>query len=97
MLVGTAESLVVSGGADAVSNLQSRVENGTLVLQQRKRGLWMLQGRDSVKLRVTLPVLKSMVINGASRATLTWAQRRRGQPPRKRRRPASKPTAASSA
>lgn len=71
VLVGTAESLVVSGGADAVSNLESRVENGTLVLQQRKRGLWMLQGRDSVKLRVTLPVLKSMVINGASRATLS--------------------------
>jgi hypothetical protein len=68
--VGQPASLVVSGGADAVANLESRVTNGTLVLQSRRRGFRVWTGGEPVRLRVTLPTLRTLTINGATEAQL---------------------------
>lgn len=71
VLVGPAPSLVVAGGTDEVAAFVGRVENGTLVLERERRVLGGWGGGDALHLRVTVPALGSLVVNGATAATLT--------------------------
>jgi hypothetical protein len=64
VLVGPVQSLSLTAPRETLAALDASVKNGTLILEQRKRGFWwMNQGK--LQIRITLPALDAVAINGA--------------------------------
>ena len=70
VLVGTKQSLVVEGSPATLARLSTTVQNGTLVLELNQGGFWQPRvGR--LKVRITLPKLNSLALNGAGHISVS--------------------------
>jgi hypothetical protein len=69
VLVGPRQSVVVETGAKSQDDVTTTVRNGTLVVETRDGAFWQA-GRGDLQLRVTLPKLNALALNGAGNLTL---------------------------
>ena len=67
--VGQTHSLVIEGSQEDVESIASRVENGTLVIEDRDGWLWQPR-RGSLQLRIATPALKALTVSGAAKVRL---------------------------
>ena len=70
VLAGAAPSLTLAGRPGAIDAVITRVEGGTLVIENKGRGLWQ-PGPGKVQVRVTTPTLASLEISGAGQVTVS--------------------------
>ena len=64
VLVGPAQSISLTAARETLAALDASVKNGTLILEQRKRGFWMMK-HGNLQIRITAPTLDAVAINGA--------------------------------
>lgn len=69
VLVGETQSLVVEGDPQQLDELRTSVRAGRLVVDTQSRFFWLRNGE--VKIRITVPELRSLAINGAVKGTIT--------------------------
>ncbi len=70
VLVGSQQSVVVEASPDTQTRVTTSVRNGMLTVEH-KGGGWMWQpAPGELNLRITLPKLNSLTLNGAGRITL---------------------------
>lgn len=70
VLVGTRQSLVVEGSPATLGQLTTSVHNGMLVVELKEGGLWRPR-IGKLKVRVTLPKLNSLALNGAGHISVS--------------------------
>jgi hypothetical protein len=70
VLVGTGQSLVVEGPSATLGQLATTVRNGMLVVELADGGLFRARP-GKLKVRVTLPKLNSLALNGAGRISVS--------------------------
>jgi hypothetical protein len=69
VLVGTRQSLVIEAPAATLARVTTSVVNGMLVIETETGGIWK-PSLGKVKLRVTLPTLHSLALNGTGRISV---------------------------
>jgi putative autotransporter adhesin-like protein len=70
VLVGTQQSVVVEGGSELLSHLQTEVRNERLVIESRGGSWFWQRGENRLKVRITVPVLRALELNGAGRISI---------------------------
>jgi hypothetical protein len=68
VLVGQPHSVTVEAGADTLKDLETRVQGDRLVIDARDESFWLRSG--SYRVRVTVPRLDSLVVSGATDASI---------------------------
>ncbi len=69
IVTGKAPSVVATGPADRLDRLDIRVVGDTLKIDH-KPGHWTSWGRDSVKIRITVPAVKGVRLSGSGNLAL---------------------------
>lgn len=70
VLVGSRQAVVVEGAPATLDQVTTTVRNGLLVVQLAQGGFWKPQV-GKLKVRITLPRLDSLALNGAGRISVT--------------------------
>ncbi len=70
VLVGPAASISLVGSRQTIDRTTTRVENGRLILEQRRAWLPISFGNERLQARLTLPLLQSFTLNGAGQASI---------------------------
>jgi hypothetical protein len=70
VLVGPHQTVVVEAAPEMLSHVKTTVIHGELVVEQDSIG-WLKPHHGSLKLRLTLPKLNSLALNGAGHITVT--------------------------
>lgn len=68
VLIGQAQSLVVEADENGLRHLRTEVRDGRLVIDTRDRAFWLRDGE--LRVRLTVPQLDSLALNGAARASV---------------------------
>jgi hypothetical protein len=72
ILVGPAASMSLTGDANSLATLKTRVQEGTLILETQ-RG-WFAKGNSHLQIRLTTPALDAVALNGAGDITVNGLQ-----------------------
>jgi hypothetical protein len=68
VLVGEAQSVVVEGDDEGLQHLRTSVQGDRLIIDTHDSHFWMRDGQ--FKIRVTVPQLRALALNGATDATV---------------------------
>ena len=69
ILVGEKQSLVIEADQQGLEELRTDVRNGRLVIDTQSRFFWLRNG--DVKIRVTTPELRELLVNGAVKGSIS--------------------------
>ena len=69
VLVGAAQSIVVEADEQGLAELRTRVNGSRLVIDTRDRSFWVRN--SEFRIRVTVPEMTSLELNGATNASVT--------------------------
>jgi hypothetical protein len=69
VLVGTAASVTLVGDTRTLEKFTTRVQDGTLLVEQKSGWMWFTNGGD-LQARITVPALRALTLNGAGNVSI---------------------------
>lgn len=69
--VGQPESLVIEGRASSIERVETEVRNNTLFIESKPRDWFMSNNRRRITLKITVPELESLEVEGGNDVRLT--------------------------
>jgi hypothetical protein len=69
--VGKPESLVIEGRSSSIERVETKVRHNTLVIESKPRDWFMSNNRRRITLKITIPRLESLEVEGGNDVRLT--------------------------